>query len=464
MSAVAAAHRGPDAGVVLAIIAFALRLAFFLRVGAWDPQVANSIVLVNDAAGYHQLAVTMLDAHRFAYAPTAQADFMRTPLYPAWVAMLYATTGRHPWVVLLSHLVLDALTVLLIHRIARRAFGERAAIFAAGLYAVDPLMLLYSNMMLSETLFFFLLTLAYALVQPVMLDDGAPAVKPKRLVDAGAAFGLAVLTRPVAMYLPFVMAPFFVFGRRDWLRGLGRFALVAAVMFAFAFPWMARNHRIYGAYSMSFSGPFQLLAGAVAPVVAERDHIPLQAAWDQVVAEAAVAQAREAGHMDDPVVKSRYWKATAFDYIRRYPVAFAKNYAKGCAYSLVNLRTSGFALMLRLAPPPAKTGGEEFSSIAPPPSAWASRSTPVGKLIAGLVALHLLVTYVAIAIGAIVALRNPRWRRWALFSLVVAAYYVALAGLGYGEARYRIPGAGLYLPLAGLGIATLWKGRAATRS
>ncbi len=91
-------------------VAVLLRAAYFL------PRWASVPDWNVDALGYHQLAVNLLEHGAFSIstAPPLQPDAIRTPGYPAFIALVYLIFGVSPQAVLLLQVILDSLTALLV--------------------------------------------------------------------------------------------------------------------------------------------------------------------------------------------------------------------------------------------------------------------------------------------------------------------------------------------------------------
>ena len=102
------------------------------------------------------------------------------------------------------NVVLSVATIGLMFVLARRLAGPTAGLVAAGIWALWPNLVFHSAIVLTETLFLFLLVLLLI----VTLADPAAARAPgrARLVAIGVLFGLCVLVRPVSL----VAAPAFL--------------------------------------------------------------------------------------------------------------------------------------------------------------------------------------------------------------------------------------------------------------
>jgi 4-amino-4-deoxy-L-arabinose transferase-like glycosyltransferase len=140
---------------------------------------------------------------------------------------------------------LGTLAVLLIYLIAKRIWGRKVGLLAAGLAAVFPPFVLLSRELLSETLFIPLELGALLCVLNFRRSGG----ELRWAVAAGALCGLAVLTRNTALALLLCIPPGVLVMRPKLglhsLRAPIVVLLAAAVVVA---PWTARNAVQFGRF------------------------------------------------------------------------------------------------------------------------------------------------------------------------------------------------------------------------
>jgi 4-amino-4-deoxy-L-arabinose transferase-like glycosyltransferase len=149
------------------------------------------------------------------------------PLYPALIAISSLVSADPVALLLAVQAVLGAITVGLVYSIADRFFGRRAAIIAALGLALAPMTSRYAAVLLTESIFTFLLI------------AGTWAWGRQHAVICGFAFGLAVLARtsllPYVLLLGIAGTLPIVHGNRQVYR---RIAIVALLTVA---PWVIRN-------------------------------------------------------------------------------------------------------------------------------------------------------------------------------------------------------------------------------
>jgi 4-amino-4-deoxy-L-arabinose transferase-like glycosyltransferase len=179
-----------------------------------------------DSPEYLQIARWLKTTGMFTFDGVNPSSY-RPPLYPAAIAAAMRVSLHPVGVVLVVQAFLGALTVAVVCAIARRAFDRRVALVAGAMLALAPMTARYAAVLLTETLFVFLLLLAVW------------AWQRERGVASGILFGLALLTR--AALLPFI-AVVGVYGL--WRPGdphRRRCIVIAAMACATVAPWVARN-------------------------------------------------------------------------------------------------------------------------------------------------------------------------------------------------------------------------------
>ncbi len=161
------------------------------------------------------------------------------PLYEMFLASIFGAVGPSMVAARWVQVVLSTVTVALVYALARSSGGERPARIAVALCALQPSLVAYSHYLYSETLFTALLVAAALAYHH---RPGGPRGADR--VVAGLLFGLAALTRSVALYfLPVWIA--WLALRRRWpeLRGV---AVVLAVALLTIAPWTLRNALVLG--------------------------------------------------------------------------------------------------------------------------------------------------------------------------------------------------------------------------
>ena len=429
------------------VLALSLRLAFLIAVRPWDPAVERRSVVVFDSIGYHEQAVTLLEHGRFARAALAPPDAIMAPIYPLFVAACYRAFGQRPWVVLLIQCLIDSLSAFLLVACMSRWFGPATGFLAGLLYALDPFLVLYCSMMLTDILFVFVLVATLNTLSHAVGRGGGARWIWYGLSAAG--MGLGALIRPAGQFLPAVLV--LVLALEHWRRPvvLARYALgcVAVYMLVIS-PWLVRNERTFGHVFLTTSGSYNLLALGVGPMVAAERHQDwgkTQRELNQEAEDLVAAEGRRPEELD-AYQHSTYWRRVALRYIQREPVRFAVCWVRGMADTFLNLDTAVFALVLgrEMNPVELKGGGVLQKFVE-----FYQRKGRFGLVLGGGIALWFLFCY-----GAGVAGPGQLWngpnRVAVLMLMTLIMYFAAVAGAG-GLARFKLPAIPCYLPFTAAG-------------
>jgi hypothetical protein len=109
----------------------------------------------------------------------------------------------------------------------------------------------YTALLSSEILFVFLVALSAFAFEAARGRAGF-------LMLSGMFWGLAALTKPQALVLPFLFLLFFSRSVRSFVRSS---VLVYCMVLITVSPWLIRNHSIFGAYTLAHTGGLNLLIG-----------------------------------------------------------------------------------------------------------------------------------------------------------------------------------------------------------
>lgn len=238
----------------------------------------------------------------------------RPPLYPLLLAALHADGSFAPtWRVAALHLVLGTGTVALVFRLAGQLGLARGRWLAAGLTALDPLLLNQSTLVMTETLAAFLATLALVAYDGSLRRSSFAADFPAALSGM-----LAVLCRPT--FLPWVIV---LTGWLTWRRWQTSDALreraapaVAAIVAGLLLlgPWVVRNQRVMGAPIWSTThGGYTLLLGNNPSFYRHIRSAPFGTVWPADEIATLVAEERRAADGDElPLDRRLYERARQF--------------------------------------------------------------------------------------------------------------------------------------------------------
>lgn len=307
-------------GVVIG--ALALRLVLFWEMSAsGDPQRFQS----QDSGGYIAVAQSLLQGELWS---TGTA---RTPGYP--LLLIPGILLKRVITVTVSlQILLSCLTVVLTYRLGLSVFrNRRIALLSAALFAIEPLSVFFSNLLLTETLFLIVFT-AFLLQFLKSLQSGSAL----DFLTAGCLLGVTAYVRPATYYLPLFLLIIAVLG---WLVGrlLGKrlqfpFPIKSMLVMCMAAHatmglWQVRNYAIAhysGFSSISEINLYYYHAGAT---IAVRDHRSFQAVYDEFT------------NAKEKLTPSEM-KAKALVILRDNPICYARAYLKGTIKTLFGILTA----------------------------------------------------------------------------------------------------------------------------
>lgn len=432
-------------GHILAL-ALLLRVALFLSVGSWHPEVAHNVLLKSDAGLYHKLAVHLAETGSF------QAEPIRTPGYLCYVAGWYSLFGEQPWVVILSQIFLDVAVCYLCYLLARRMIGREGGLLAAFFYAIDPTSILNVNMLMSDTLFtFFLLAAALAVMRAFQEENRRDAFRFH--LWAGGLLGLAALTRPIALYfLPLYLLGMLWFYRKRPAAALGTATAAALLFCALLAPWIYRNHTEFGVAGLSSSGPLNLFYLYAVPTESLRSSISGEEAVESIYHETGFDKRELDPARNNDYVQHQKLSVPAKEYLLAHPDWFVLATLYGMGQMYANTGSGSYSLLLGL-----ETGTTDIKDAAAVHGviggvgAMLEEKNPVEMGILGLNSLVHLLQYGFLIVGIVTLgrrLREPKFLALVAFIIL----YSALIGAA-GWMRFKLPIVPFYAVLAGAGCA-----------
>jgi hypothetical protein len=165
----------------------------------------------------------------------------RPPLYPLFVSANYSVFGGRPLVGRVIQACLGCLTCWVAFQLGRKTLGRRTGLVAAGLCAVHPAFVFYAGILISDTLFIFLI----ALTMTAALGFSERPTHSRGFL-LGATLGLASLCSQVALlWVPLLVGALLLTGGRE---AVGPVSKVLCAMMLVILPWTIRNQIVSGRF------------------------------------------------------------------------------------------------------------------------------------------------------------------------------------------------------------------------
>ncbi|HTU26092.1 MAG TPA: glycosyltransferase family 39 protein [Pirellulales bacterium] len=442
-----------------------LRLALFGAVWLHSPDL--SATHYPDSSGYLDPAASLVAHGEFSRGGVP--ELLRTPGYPLLLAIGTAL-GHVELVTVLLQTLLSLVTIAAVYYIALSLTGNRrAAIVAAGLFAIEPLSLIYTSYLMAETLFGCLVALMVAaLVRYGRSDSFIP------LVLGAALLAAATLVRPISYFLPPLVA-LALLGRGILRAETRQRAMIAALLFLVvshgpAVAWRTRNWLVAGYNGYSAVSALNMYYFQGASVVAALKHESLEEAQREF-GGFSVDFIPERFYELHPELRSasqaeiyRFMQRAGSKLVRENPLVYAKVHLRGLTTLLLNPGAPDLLALLRRLPNSLIREHRVESGL------WdivvqMHRQTPsilyTNLVLAGVLGL----IYLAATVGCLGFVRRPNWQLVPV--LLVAGYLLAIAGGPTCIARLRAPAMPLACVLSGVGVAELLrlrKGRSSNDS
>jgi hypothetical protein len=337
----------------LALLALVLRLALF-AIGPWHgaerslrPDSARYVLLAHNLLRYHafgkseedglmHLAVARLRAGN-GTEPRRDANGLmpesfRTPGYPAFLAAIFAVVDDVRVALLVQCVTGSAGTVLVVFIATSIGLTRRAALVAGLLWAIHPALVLYDNLVLTESFFNFTGLIA--------LTVACRSTRLSGSLLAGVVLGLTGLVRPVGLlYLPAALAC-------GWGRQARQYLAAACLITSAVLPsalWAFRNREAGEGIRVSSVGDLNLLFYSAAFMVSEERGEDWLTSWPRRVEEMEAKLAGRLAPGEDVVSAAR---RIALLEMMAKPRLAAKVHAKSELKLLVDHSAGEVALLL----------------------------------------------------------------------------------------------------------------------
>ena len=323
----AALERGSDAhlAVALFLLAFVVRVIYLVEIDGSE----FGRVLVGDAVAYDAWARAIVAGDWFGHEV-----FYQAPLYPYFLAVVYAVAGPSALVVRCAQAALGAASCVLLAAAGRRFFSRGVGLVAGLVLALYGPAIFFVGLIHKMALdLFFTTALLYALARV----DGEDAPRPRWLLLAGAGLGCLALTRENALaWLPVLLVWLAWRARgRSLGRSIGRSVgrsvgwFLGGVLLVLG-PVAARNAALGGVPLVTTSQAgvnFYLGNNAEA----DGTYTPLRFGHGSFAQERqdAIELAEQArGRPLTPAEVSSYWSGRAWSWISEHPGAWVRLLAR----------------------------------------------------------------------------------------------------------------------------------------
>jgi len=220
------------------LASLAVKLALFGHIVINAP----SAKFMPDTPSYLEPGINLLEKGRFVNVTSAgaeQYDINRTPGYPIFLAILRRGLGWSFDGIVILQILITTLSGWIVYKAARE-IDKSIAPLAAFIFLFDIPVILYSLILLTETLYTLFIAL-FALFFLRYLKKG----KMGALVSAAAMAAIATYIRPVSYYLGICVAGGVIYAAPRPLnikKAAARAIIFITVFYSILAPWHYRNY------------------------------------------------------------------------------------------------------------------------------------------------------------------------------------------------------------------------------
>jgi len=435
------------------ILGLALLLRILFPILGYSCTRDVTIFYTPDTASYIAPAGELIAHYRFF--SDSVPEIIRTPGYPLLLTA-GLVLGRLELATIALQILLSCFTVFMVYRTACLLFElEEIALIAAALYAIEPLSILFASLLATETLFTAIVMVGvYYFVRYLRRQSLGDL-----LVSAGA-LAASVYVRPIGYFLPLIIAPglagwTLVTHRQNKLRVLAHTCAFVIVSVGLTGLWQVRNKIETGYSGFSAISSQNMYFYLAASVLAAQQRVPYYEIQDRL------------GYQDERIYFQEHpaqknWPVTQrFHYITRAaekilvgsPVTSARIYFEGILRGTFDPASTEFLRFFDLYPKEDGLLGLEVDKGLIKTVEELGHSRMLFWSTVVLLPLQLMyLSCVLIAVSRR-SIRDPA----ILAALLIAGYYIAIAGGPADWARFRHPAMPITCVVAGYGLCVVWK-------
>jgi 4-amino-4-deoxy-L-arabinose transferase-like glycosyltransferase len=255
--------------LIILTFAFLIRIIYFVCIIIRNPDG----IYVFDSYGYWQIAFNVREYGIFSqsYDFPIEPDYFRTPVYPLFI-ILSEALGPEGFSIIVFQILLGVLTCYFTYKIARELTGsDFISNISALIIAIDIPSIVMNNLVLTETLFTFLLIISsYVFIRFLKTK------KISSLIISSILCGASILCRPIGFFLPLLFVVAIAFNMRKELKKVISHSLIFCFVCLLAVsPWLIRNKITFNHFFSSVIREHVMLNYEAGSIYAEKNNIPL---------------------------------------------------------------------------------------------------------------------------------------------------------------------------------------------
>lgn len=200
-----------------------------------------------DSGRYDTLGWNLAKGHGFSPNPELphEKEFLRTPVYPLFLAAIYTICGRHYFMVYLFQAILYGVLSVLLYFLAKETFNIRVGCLSSLIFSVHPLTAWYVPTIMAEVLFTLLFTSAIVVLLLAVRKN-----RTALFALSGILLGVATLCRPVTIYLPLLFLIVMLVVKSIRKQYWSKIIVLICMFYISMTPWMVRNYLVFDKFGM----------------------------------------------------------------------------------------------------------------------------------------------------------------------------------------------------------------------
>jgi len=196
-------------------------------------------VVIGDATAYDGLAIGLIEGKGYGGGTSSYWP----PGQPFFLAAIYSLFGYNPQIACIFQAFVSSLTCIVIYFLGKTVLNKKIGIISGFIAAVYPTFIIFSGLLLTETIFIFLLSLSILYLLKVYEQASL-----KNLLMAGVPLGLAMLVRPIILgFIPFILFWLLLSSKdsKERKKNLMNFIAIFVIIMVVVSPWAVRNYNVH---------------------------------------------------------------------------------------------------------------------------------------------------------------------------------------------------------------------------
>jgi 4-amino-4-deoxy-L-arabinose transferase-like glycosyltransferase len=431
-------------GVILVFcIALLLRLALIAAVYIKNPDG----IWVYDSYSYWQIGHNMVTngAYSQSFEGELQPDSFRTPLYPLLMAG-FQLTGPGSLGMIALQLLLSSLTAVIVYNSAFKLFCSRRAALIAGLIiALDIPSIIFTGLILTETVFTFLFSASVYYMISYLENRSV-----KLLVSSGIFHSLAMLCRPVALFTFMAFIIIVIISQPGTRSRIKMAVIYCSTTLLLLLPWLVRNQLAFSSVFLSTIDAHVLHNYHASSILSEKYGLSFRDAQVRLRLHSAAFFKGDA--VKDEVEYAKYCRKKALDIINNNKGIFLKQHFYN-VFSFLFKPARGYVdNMLGYTKGYHTASAKDFPLTQQTYVVMKELSSRFTFLLVIIQVVLMIVVYTGLLAG-ILAWRKHSGRIQLLMLLLLLAYFVNVTVPPYTDARFRVPAMPLIALISACGLA-----------